>query len=333
MEIYQYSIKELKSAERRNNSIKYKNGTVFDTINYGTFKIIGKDTKPNYYLIQFDSDGQIQSTRSNQLKGKQVRNNWHIQKCKQWLVDNNKKFIILSSKYINVYTKMEFRCKICEHTWKGCWSGIVNLGYECPNCSIIRQRDTLTNLKEVLREVSPNINIVSFTYINSHTKLNLKCKICNHEWKSAGYSLKQGHGCPICANANKDGEYSLLKAERNKEKWSNKSAHVYWIKCEDKTTKEFFYKIGITISKNINYRLNMIPYQCNILNLYKTDLYSAVYLENKLLCKNREYRYTPSKKFGGWSECFTELWPFGATPNSTPDDSFDVPTGLMQLVM
>ena len=55
--------------------------------------------------------------------------------------------------------------------------------------------------EEYVEEVSiKNFNIdVIDMYINSHTKIMHKCKICEHTWEVSPSNILQGRGCPKCA--------------------------------------------------------------------------------------------------------------------------------------
>lgn len=50
-----------------------------------------------------------------------------------------------------------------------------------------------------MKAVHPTIEVVG-TYINSATKVPLKCNICKHEWSSKmGNSISLKRGCPECS--------------------------------------------------------------------------------------------------------------------------------------
>ena len=61
-----------------------------------------------------------------------------------------------------------------------------------------------------------------------------------------------------------------------------------------------FYKYGLSIK--VKQRLEKIPYKCKILKTIEVDKYEAIYMEDRLLSK--ETKYTPLKKFKGYTECF-----------------------------
>lgn len=95
------------------------------------------------------------------------------------------------------------------------------------------------------------------------------------------------------------GLYSITVAERNINKWINEELTIYHLKIVD-DDDTVFYKYGLT--RNIKIRLEKIPYKVEILKTITIDKYEAIYLEKTLLTNIK--KYTPIKKFGGYTECF-----------------------------
>lgn len=50
---------------------------------------------------------------------------------------------------------------------------------------------------EYIRSLPQNIEPIGL-YVNSRTKIQVKCKICNYIWHAPSRSFKKGHGCPEC---------------------------------------------------------------------------------------------------------------------------------------
>ena len=66
-----------------------------------------------------------------------------------------------------------------------------------------RKKFTLEEIKNKLKNINPNIDILSNEYINNYTQLKCICKICNHEWKATWGNLGSGTGCPKCSGKKK----------------------------------------------------------------------------------------------------------------------------------
>mgnify|MGYP000243360052 FL=1 len=88
------------------------------------------------------------------------------------------------------------------------------------------------------------------------------------------------------------------------EKLCNDYAYLYVIKLYNET--EEFYKIGITSKETIVARFNSIPYEYDIISLYKhKDSSFIMDLESKLL--SLESKYKPNTYFQGESECVADI--------------------------
>jgi hypothetical protein len=85
---------------------------------------------------------------------------------------------------------------------------------------------------------------------------------------------------------------------------------VYFLECWDNETGERFYKIGrtfIDVRGRFKGRNNM-PYQYNIMYIIELDDPKRICeLEQEYKNKHKEFIYTPSKKFAGMYECFSQL--------------------------
>lgn len=141
-------------------------------------------------------------------------------------------------------------------------------------------------------------------YINRKVKIKIICPIHGEFWQVPNNHLS-GYGCTKCGILNLVGGYNKCTAEKNLDDWKKISAIVYKIKIYD--NEEVFYKIGIT-TKTVEERFGgCLPYAYNIIEIIETNLYEAIYIENKLHKLNKLNHYEPNKIFGGWTECFSIL--------------------------
>ena len=90
------------------------------------------------------------------------------------------------------------------------------MGRGCKECriKIFTKSRTKTNedfLKELL-EINPEI-IPLEQYINSHTKIQVQCKICGYLWKSKPKDLLHGYGCRKCSKKMAAESRKLTKEE------------------------------------------------------------------------------------------------------------------------
>lgn len=106
------------------------------------------------------------------------------------------------SEYVNSETKLHCKCRICGHEWYTKPRVLDTNKSSCPYCGKIKRVKSRTKSKESFRHelalINPNIEVIG-DYINTHTKIKCRCRICNCEW--FGYPanlLNQTAGCPSC---------------------------------------------------------------------------------------------------------------------------------------
>ena len=101
--------------------------------------------------------------------------------------------------YINSLTKVELRCKKCGHEWATAPNSSVGKKRGCPKCAIKSLDRTHEEYVETMKEMHPNIEVLG-NYVNTTVKVELRCKVCQHEWASAPANSITGSktGCPAC---------------------------------------------------------------------------------------------------------------------------------------
>ena len=58
----------------------------------------------------------------------------------------------------------------------------------------------IKDIKDKLKIINPNIEVLSPSYQGAHAKMKLKCLKDGYEWEACWNSLSNGTGCPKCAN-------------------------------------------------------------------------------------------------------------------------------------
>lgn len=159
------------------------------------------------------------------------------------LLDKNIKRI---SDYINTYTKIQFGCLICHYVWYAKPNSIINVGTGCPHCAGNSQ---LTNDTVDARLQNRNIQRLD-DYININFKLNFKCLICNHIWKSSPNEiLNSNAGCMRCSNR------VILTNQEIDNRLENKQVKRLGNCINNKTKIEFQ-----CLNNNCNYIWNTTPH-------------------------------------------------------------------------
>jgi len=126
------------------------------------------------------------------------------QEHRENILKHNKKIIVPSQEpkdFKNNKSKFEATCKECGHKWFIAVSK-ARQGRSCRKCSYTlgrRRKDWSDHVKEA-NEANLNVILPEARPkgTNNHSKIDLRCKICNNTWKTSLHSVKSGHGCPYC---------------------------------------------------------------------------------------------------------------------------------------
>lgn len=109
--------------------------------------------------------------------------------------------IELVGEYINMTTPTPHRCRIHDFTWDVTPNSIISNGSGCPICANQRTglalRKSPEEYEKELHAANPDIICID-KYVDSSTKIKVKCLKCGTIWDSLPFNLLQGHGCPRC---------------------------------------------------------------------------------------------------------------------------------------
>lgn len=98
-------------------------------------------------------------------------------------------------KYIKDDCKIRFGCDVCGFIWSAKPNNILN-GKGCPKC-VGLARKTHDEFMNEISTINPDVELLG-EYINSHSKIEVKCNICNYVWFVRTGHLLAKHGCPKC---------------------------------------------------------------------------------------------------------------------------------------
>ncbi|MBF7029658.1 hypothetical protein [Staphylococcus kloosii] len=116
---------------------------------------------------------------------------------KERLKSINSDVEILSDCYINQKEKLKCRCKKCGYISYRKWS-YLRQGKKCYYCNKNNERVNIEEINNRLKDISPNIEVISSYYKNQETPLTCQCKNCKTKWVSNWFGLRQGRRCPSC---------------------------------------------------------------------------------------------------------------------------------------
>jgi len=95
-------------------------------------------------------------------------------------------------------TKIAFMCEICNHIWLGRPDTVVPSNHGCPQCS---NRYRFTN-EDIDKKLAGRSILRVGDYIKDKVKIDFKCLVCSHMWKSRADVIINGYGCPSCQASN-----------------------------------------------------------------------------------------------------------------------------------
>jgi hypothetical protein len=137
------------------------------------------------------------------------KNRLNVEIIKNRLKDINNDIEIIGGTYNNQQSKLNCRCRICEHIWSPRSNDLLR-GKGCPKCSRsnanISKTFTHSKFLNVMKQIDKNIIFLS-EYTKARNKIKCKCLICNNEWSSTADSLMRGHGCKKCSIMKTDEEF------------------------------------------------------------------------------------------------------------------------------
>lgn len=111
-------------------------------------------------------------------------------------------------KYQNSRTKLVVQCDICGYEWNARSSDLLR-GHGCPRCSG-KERKTTSRFQEEVANANANVEVLG-EYVNTATKISVRCKICGNYWSANPSTLLNGIGCPSCGGTKKKSQDEFVQ--------------------------------------------------------------------------------------------------------------------------
>lgn len=129
---------------------------------------------------------------------------WDTESCKEFIEENNIDVELLSE-YIDMNTKMDFRCS-CGDVFSASWHEFNNKKFpkrQCNKCGrhkgkAVRQKITCETIRVYLKENGYTCKLISDKYINCDSKLEFECECGNHFFASWSNIKKMSGLCKEC---------------------------------------------------------------------------------------------------------------------------------------
>jgi len=111
----------------------------------------------------------------------------------------------LLNKYSGGHKKVKYICLKCGNENEADASGLL-AGHGCPTCGIekmkLSQRRTNSEFINEMKKTQPTLEILS-EYVNSNTRIKVRCIICGNEYTTIASNLLSGYSCRSCYDKNR----------------------------------------------------------------------------------------------------------------------------------
>ncbi|MCT7632104.1 hypothetical protein [Aliarcobacter butzleri] len=184
------------------------------------------------------------------------------------------KYDYSNSIYINAKTQIEIKCNKCSLIFFQTPNGHKKQGNFCPSCSgkQISNREIIDRFKIIHGN---KYDYSKVKYVSAYKKIEIKCNSCLKTFFQSPMNHEKGNNCPFC---------SKTGFKKDKE------AILYYLKLKT-DNDQILYKLGVT-NLTLNKRFgSQLKYLIPLL-IMKFNIGSSAYdLEQKILLKNKQYKY------------------------------------------
>ena len=120
--------------------------------------------------------------------------------------------------YVNRHTKVKILCNTCNNIFLQVPSGHL-LGYGCSICYYSKIRCSIEDfIIKAIKIHNDKFNYDLVEYVNSSTKINIKCNTCSNVFEQTPNDHLSGYGCKVCAD-------NILRS--NTEDFINKAKKIH----------------------------------------------------------------------------------------------------------
>ncbi len=111
--------------------------------------------------------------------------------------------VMVLGKYQGNKTRIKCRCNTCGNIWETIPQSLMK-GTGCPKCgnkkAAHKNSKTQEEFVQELSAKNPFITVIG-KYVNTSTKISVKCNICEYQWNANPSDILGGHGCPKCSKS------------------------------------------------------------------------------------------------------------------------------------
>lgn len=141
---------------------------------------------------------------NNKKRQGNYKSKWNTESIKQFIKDNNIEVELLSE-YVDMYTKMTFRCK-CGNLFETNWHEFNSKKFpkrQCNKCGRKKPNDenkiTCKIIEEYLKNNNYTCKLISTAYVDCDSKLEFECACGNHFFASWSNIKRMSGLCKKCS--------------------------------------------------------------------------------------------------------------------------------------
>lgn len=170
----------------------------------------------------------------------------------------NKQVDILE--YMDSCSKVTLRCHVCGKTFSKSYNSLLKKS-ECPYCNLLAPQSRIDNFKNKIT----NKQVDVLEYINSYSKVTLRCHVCGKTFSKAYNSMLKKSECPYCnpptsPKKEKKPKISTLSSE---EKQFNRT-QKYFEKIKENSAGKVSVLAYNGAKEKVNAHCNECGYEWNI---------------------------------------------------------------------
>lgn len=199
-------------------------------------------------------------------------NIYNIYNIRQWIINNQKPFKLLSEKCNSATEYLQFECIVCHEIFNRTWNNIKN-GCGCRKCRYENQRKlqkrprkgkTLLEYQQIIKDFDYDDNqfLPDDYSFRSGRMVKWKCNVCGYKWTtSVAHRTKDNSGCPVCANKMSKAEKEIITILNNNH--INFIQEKCFLDCKDERVLPFDFYLpdyNIVIEYDGEQHFNPIPF-------------------------------------------------------------------------
>lgn len=204
-------------------------------------------------------------------------------------------------------TRVKIKCKTCATVFTPSVNNHLNTKTGCPSCNkgAAAPLTKVEYIKKARKKHGQKYDYSAVQYRGLRAKINIICPKHGPFTQTAAQHLR--YGCTDCGKEISGG-WRRRDYIKRAQRINAGRARLYLIRCFG--NDEHFYKIGITAKGSTAARFHKkakLGYSYEVIREIEGDAGFIYDAEKQFHKMNKKHKYEPAIKFGGHTECFSEI--------------------------